>query len=248
MKIGIIGTGNMGQALGLRWARVGHDVLFGSRDLSKAETIAASGPDSTQAGDFDAAAFGDVVLYTVRDVFPSSLLGKPQALAGKIVIDCNNSAILGLDIPDSDGRPGVHFTTPIPSLAERLAADVPHARVVKAFNTIPSKIIELDREKLAPHRVSVFLCSDDRQAKSVVSGLAEELGLVSVDSGELERAQLVEAVADFIRFDPRQGPGPVRDDLRPSRAERFRKRNAAVKVYDSPTVLVVGATPGASES
>ena len=56
MKIGIIGTGNMGQALGLRWARVGHDVLFGSRDLSKAETIAASGPDSTQAGDFDSAA------------------------------------------------------------------------------------------------------------------------------------------------------------------------------------------------
>jgi predicted dinucleotide-binding enzyme len=201
MRIGIIGTGNMGRALGLRWARGGHDVLFGSRELNKAETIAASGPDSTQAGDFDAAAaFGDVVLYTVRDVFPSNVLGKPQALAGKIVIDCNNSAILGLDIPDPYRRPGVHFTTPIPSLAERLAADAQGARVVKAFNTIPSKIIELDREKLVPHRVSVFLCSDDRQAKSVVSGLAEELGFVGVDSGELERAQLVEAVADFIRF------------------------------------------------
>jgi hypothetical protein len=161
----------MGRALGLRWARGGHDVLFGSRELSKAETIAASGPDSTQAGDFDAAAaFGDVVLYTVRDVFPSSLLGKPQALAGKIVIDCNNS---GLDIPDPYRRPGVHFTTPIPSLAERLAADAQGARVVKAFNTIPSKIIELDRGKLVPHRISVFLCSDDRQAKSVVSGLAD---------------------------------------------------------------------------
>ena len=197
MRIGIIGTGNMGRALGLRWARGGHDVLFGSRELSKAETIAASGPDSTQAGDFDAAAaFGDVVLYTVRDVFPSSLLGKPQALAGKILIDCNNSAILGLDIPDPDRRPGVHFTMPIPSLAEHAQG----ARVVKAFNTIPSKIIELDREKLAPHRVSVFLCSDDPQAKSIVSGLAEELGFVGVDSGELERARLVEAVADFIRF------------------------------------------------
>ena len=158
---------------------------------------AASGSDSTQAGDFDAAAaFGDVVLYTVRDVFPSSLLGKPEAFAGKIVLDCNNSAILG----DPDRRPGVHFTTPIPSLAECLAADAQGARVVKAFNTVPSKIIELDREKLASHRVSVFLCSDDPQAKSVVSGLAEELGFVSVDSGELERAQLAEAVADFIRF------------------------------------------------
>jgi predicted dinucleotide-binding enzyme len=201
MRIGIIGTGNMGRALGLRWARGGHDVLFGSRDLSKAETVAASAPNSAQAGDFDAAAaFGDVVLYTVRDVFPSSLLSKPQALAGKIVIDCNNSAILGLDIPDPDHRPDVHFATPIPSLAERLAADAQGARVVKAFNTIPSKIIELDREKLAPHRISVFLCSDDPQAKAIVSGLAEELAFVSVDSGELEHAQLVEAVADFIRF------------------------------------------------
>jgi 8-hydroxy-5-deazaflavin:NADPH oxidoreductase len=201
MRIGIIGTGNMGRALGLRWARARHDVFFGSRDLSKAEAIAASGPDSARAGDLDAAAgFGDVVLYTVRDVFPSDLLRNPQVLAGKIVIDCNNSAILGLDTSDPDHRAGVHFTMPFPSLAERLAADTKGARVVKAFNTIPSKIIELEREKLAPHRVSVFLCSDDPQAKAVVSGLAEELGFVGVDSGELKRAQLVEAVADFIRF------------------------------------------------
>ncbi len=195
MRIGIIGTGNMGRALGLRWARGGHHVLFGSRDLSKAKAVAAGSPGSAQAGDFDAAAaFGEVVLYTVRDVLPSGLLREPQALAGKIVIDCNNSAILGLDIPDPDHRPGIHFTTPIPSLAERLAADAQGARVVKAFNTIPAKVIELDREKLEPHRVSVFLCSDDPQAKSVVGGLAEELGFVGVDSGELERAQLVETV------------------------------------------------------
>jgi predicted dinucleotide-binding enzyme len=201
MRIGIIGTGNMGRALGLRWAYGGHDVLFGSRDPSKAQAVAARGPGSAGAGDLDAAAtFGDVVLYTVRDVFPSSLLRRPQALDGKILIDCNNSAILGLDIPDPDHRPGIHFTTETPSLAERLAADVKGARVVKAFNTIPSKVIELDREDLAPYRVSVFLCSDDPQAKAAVSALAEELGFVGVDSGELERAQLVEAVADFIRF------------------------------------------------
>jgi hypothetical protein len=201
MKIGVIGTGRMGRALGLGWARGGHEVLFGSRDPSKAETVAAGGSGSARAGDFDAAAaFGEVVLYTVRDVLPSSLLRKPEALAGKIVIDTNNSAILGLEIPDRDRRPGLHFTTPIPSLAERLAAGAPGARVVKAFNTIPSRVIALGRERLAPHRISVFLCSDDAEAKATVKGLAEELGFVGVDSGELERAQLVEAVADFIRF------------------------------------------------
>lgn len=201
MKIGIIGTGNMGRALGLGWARLGHEVLFGSRDLNKAKAIAANGSNSTQAGDFDAAAaFGEAVLYTIRDRFPSSVLKEPQALYGKILIDCNNSAILGLDVPDPDRRPGIHFTIPVPSHAERLAADAPAAHVVKAFNTMASQLIELDRDELARRRVSVFLCSDDGQAKSAVKGLAEELGFVGVDCGELARAQLVESVGDFIRF------------------------------------------------
>src|SRR5262245_62295714 len=91
MKIGISGTGNMGRALGLRWAAVVHHVLFGSRDRSKAESIAAIDSGRAQAGDFDAAAaFGEVVLYTVRGVLPSALLRNPRALAGKIVIDCKN--------------------------------------------------------------------------------------------------------------------------------------------------------------
>ncbi|PYL03761.1 MAG: F420-dependent NADP oxidoreductase [Verrucomicrobia bacterium] len=201
MRIGIIGTGNMGRALGLRWARAGHEVLFGSRDVKKAKAVAADGSASTQAGDFHAAAaFGEVVLYTVRDYFPSRLIKVPHALSGKIVIDCNNSAILGLDIPDPENRPGIHFTTPVPSHAEELAADTPGARVVKAFNTMASQVIELDRDQLTRRHVSVFLCSDDEQAKLVVKGLAEELGFVGIDCGALERAQLVEPVGDFIRF------------------------------------------------
>jgi 8-hydroxy-5-deazaflavin:NADPH oxidoreductase len=201
MKIGVIGTGNMGKALGIGWARGGHEVLFGSRNLSKGKAGSEAGAASTRAGDFDeAAAFGDVVLYTVRDVLPSTLLREPSVLAGKIFIDCNNSAILGLDVPDPRDRPGVHFTPPIPSMAERFAADIPGSRVVKAFNTLPSTVLGLSRETLLPHRVSVFVCSDDHEARVVVMRLAEELGFVGVDSGELERAQLVEAVGDFIRF------------------------------------------------
>jgi len=201
MRIGIVGTGNMGRALGLGWARAGHEVLFGSRDVKKAKAVAADSFVSAQTGDFDAAAvFGDVILYTIRDSFPSSALKEPQALAGKIVIDCNNSAILGLDLPDPGNRPGIHFTTPIPSHAEELAADAPGARVVKAFNTMAAQVIQLDRDELMRRRVSVFLCSDDAQAKSVVKELAEELGFIGVDCGGLERAQLVEGVGDFIRF------------------------------------------------
>src|SRR2546423_12481488 len=134
MNIGVIGTGNMGQALGLRWAQNGHQVLFGSRDHMKADALASRAGGQARGGDFDAAAeFGDVVLYTVRDVLPSSLFRNPHSLARKIVIDCNNS-----DIP-SDFR----FPAQIPSLAEMLAADAPGARVVKAFNTMASRVIEL---------------------------------------------------------------------------------------------------------
>jgi 8-hydroxy-5-deazaflavin:NADPH oxidoreductase len=199
MRIGVVGTGNMGRTLGVRWARAGHRVLFGSRDPGKARSVAGS--CSAEAGDLDAAAaFGEVVLYTVRDVLPSTLLRTPQTLAGKIVIDCNNSAVLGLDVPDPDRRPGFHFTTPVPSLAERLAADLPAAHVVKAFNTVPARVIELGRERLARRRVSVFLCGDDAAAKAAVKRLAEELGFVAVDTGELERARLVETAADLVRL------------------------------------------------
>jgi predicted dinucleotide-binding enzyme len=201
MRIGIIGTGSMGRALGERWAATGHEVLFGSRDLAKAAAVATAFPGTARPGDFDAAAeFGDVVLHTVREVWPSKLLRTPGALHGKVVIDCNNSAILGLDIPDPQARPGLHFVPPIPSLAERLAADVPRARVVKAFSTVPATVIALDRETLRTHRVSVFLAGDDTTAKATVANLADELGFTPIDSGGLEHAGLVEGLADFLRL------------------------------------------------
>ena len=200
MKIGIIGTGNMGRALGLGWAAAGHQVLFGSRDPAKARATAAEAPGA-RGGSFDeAAGFGEVVLHTVRDATPKDLLAEPKALAGKIVIDCNNSAILGLDAPDPEGRPGLHFTPPVPSMAERLAATMPEARVVKAFNTIPHVVAALGRDRLKPLRIPVFVAADDAAAKAAVMALAGDLGFVGMDSGTLEHARLVEAAADFIRF------------------------------------------------
>jgi predicted dinucleotide-binding enzyme len=203
MKIGIVGTGNMGRTLGLRWARAGHDVAFGSRDPVKAAAIAGEA-ESARAGDVDAAAgFGDVILYTVRGVLPSKLLRDPAALAGKIVIDCNNS--------DADpARPGEFLPAPVPTFAQQLAGDVPAARVVQAFNTVPHRVLELDREQLAPQRISVFVCSDDVAARTTAIRLAGDLGLVGVDCGELARSRLVDGVVDFIRFHiARMGRGPL---------------------------------------
>ena len=194
MNIGIIGTGNMGGALGARWARNGHSVLFGSRDPSKAKAAAARASSSARSGDFDtAAAFGDIVLYTVRGIFPSALLRNPRALAGKVVIDCNNTDLDG-DMRPIEGDPAG------PTLAEQLAGDVPDARIVKAFTSVPHRIIELDRETLAPYRISVLLCADDATAKAEVKGLAEELGFVGIDCGSLKRSRVVDGATDFLRF------------------------------------------------
>jgi predicted dinucleotide-binding enzyme len=198
MKIGIIGTGNMGQALGGGWARAGHEVLFGSRQPEKARQAAADAGGGAQAGDFDdAAAFGEVVLYTVRGVYPSKLLRRPEALAGKIVVDCNNR-----DVGD-DAHPGqfkIEAPPPGPTLTEMLAADAPTARVVKAFSTIPSPVFALGRAAVAADRVSVYVCGDDPAARKVVSDLAEALGFVGVDSGGLDRAWMIDGLADFLRF------------------------------------------------
>ena len=184
MKIGIIGTGNMGRTLGLRWAALGHEILFGSRDIDKARSVAARSSDSASAGSFDDAAnFGDVVLYTVRGVPPSRMLREPQALSGRVVIDCNNRPLTN----DTE-LPILHIV----SLAEDLAADVPGALVVKGFNTMAHRVIELSREQLLTHRVSVFLCSDNPKAKGIVKGLAEELGFVGIDCGRLANARLLE--------------------------------------------------------
>jgi predicted dinucleotide-binding enzyme len=204
MKIGIVGTGNMGRTLGVQWARAGHEVLFGSRDDAKAKAAALAASPSARSGDFDAAAaFGEVILYTLRGVPPSRALREPRVLASKVVIDCNNS-----DFDPS--RPGEFFAAPVPSFAEQLASDAPGARVVQAFSTVPHRIIELGRERLQPRRISVFLCADDAAAKATVKRLAEDIGFVGVDSGELRRARLVDGVVDFIRFQiAALGRGPL---------------------------------------
>ena len=192
MNIGIIGTGNMGAALGAGWARSGHAVLFGSRDPAKAAAVALQVGGARSGGLDEAAAFGEVVLYTVRGIAPSRLLRAPGTLAGKIVIDCNNS--------DFDAERGEFAPPPAPSYAAQLARDAPAARVVMAFNTVPHRVLELPRVALAPRRISAFVCSDDPAATAVVIALAGDLGLVGVDCGALARAPLVYGVVDFIRY------------------------------------------------
>jgi NADPH-dependent F420 reductase len=191
MKIGIIGSGNMGRSLGLLWAEQGHEVFFGARTSEKGKSVASFVQRGTQGGTNDeAATFGDVLLYTARGVHPAEVLTSVEKLSGKILIDCNN-----FEIPE-----GFAYSPIVQSLAEKLALDVPQARVVKAFNTMAQEVFELSPSPLQEHQVSVFVCGDDSEARQVVMKLAEDIGFVALDCGELRHARLVEGLGDFIRF------------------------------------------------
>jgi predicted dinucleotide-binding enzyme len=88
----------------------------------------------------------------------------------------------------------------VQSLAEKLASEVPNARVVKAFNTMAQEVFELAPSPLKDYQVSVFVCADDIEARKTVMQLANEIGFASVDCGELRRARLLEGLGDLIRF------------------------------------------------
>lgn len=191
MRIGIIGSGNMGRALGVRWAALGHEVMFGARRPEQAEAAAARAGHGALAGDNDAAAaFAETALWTMRETDAAAVLRTPSALDGKVVIDLNNREMA----PVREG------SWPERSIAEALQAALPAARVVKAFNTVAMETFDTSPAALRSAGAQTFLAADDDAAKAVVGGLAEALGFEPIYLGPLVRARLVEAMADVIRL------------------------------------------------
>ena len=184
----------MGSALGRGWAAAGHAVAIGSRSVERARSIAdrvgaASGSD--YAG---ASAAADVVLLTVpwqavRGIVPD------LDLTGKVLIDATNPY---LDDTFGGGEgawsvreafpPGESGTSVIQALA-------PRARVVKAFNHIWARAAE---RGFGDARPAVFVCGDDSEARSVVSGLAAEIGYDPHDVGGLEHAYWLEGLTPLV--------------------------------------------------
>ena len=191
MRIGIIGSGNMGRSLGILWAEQGHQIYFGSRTKEKGEAVADLAGNSTQGGTNDeAVAFGEVLLYTIRGVNPAEVISNIEILSGKVLIDCNN-----FEIPEGFAYPSIEQ-----SLAEKLASEVPKARVVKAFNTMAQEVFELAPTPLKDYNVSCFVAGDDEEARNIVMKLAEDIGFKPVDCGGLRNARLLEGMGNFIRF------------------------------------------------
>jgi 8-hydroxy-5-deazaflavin:NADPH oxidoreductase len=177
MRIAVIGTGRVGTALGKGWAAAGHTVVFGSR--RPAQVDCAVGSADSVAG---AAHRSEVVVLAVPFGAAAEAVTAAGNLDGKVLVDATNP--IGAAIPP-----------PHRSGAERLAATVPGARVVKAFNTMGFEVMA---DPVVEGRPALLLyCGDDAGAKEVVDRLARDLGFDPVDAGSLSAARLLEGLAEL---------------------------------------------------
>ena len=187
MKLTIIGTGNVGSALGHGWAAAGHEIIFGVRDPAEAKVqavVRSVGRQARTATVRDAVAPSEVVVLATPWPAAKDALTAAGPLSGKILIDATNPLT-----PDMSGLVLGHTT----SAAEQVAAWTPGAKVVKAFNTIGAQ--HMTNPRFGDQRASMFLCGDDAAAKQVVAGLATALGFEPVDAGPLTQARLLEPLA-----------------------------------------------------
>ena len=185
MKIAVIGTGNVGSALGGSLARAGHDVTFAARDAAKAARIAEAAGGRSVQDPATAAAGADVVVLAVPfTTIPAIAEELAPVVAGKVVIDPTNPLT-----PDYSGL----STAGGPSGAERLAALLPGAHVVKAFNTLFATV-QADPTTLGT-TVDALIAADDEGAAETVEALASSIGFRPVNVGPLAAARELESLA-----------------------------------------------------
>ena len=189
MKVGVIGSGGVGQTLGSGFRKHGHQVMLGTRDPGKPEVQKwLTENPGAQAGTFDQTArFGEfIVLATAGGVAENAIrLAGPQNLAGKPVMDASNP-IAGAPVNGV-----LPFTTgPNESLAEKVQAAAPQSHVVKAFNSVgQGQMINPHYEQGTP---TMFFCGDDAAAKSKVAEVITAFGWEPFDCGGLIAARAIE--------------------------------------------------------
>jgi predicted dinucleotide-binding enzyme len=203
MRIGVLGSGIVGETLSNGFLAKGHEVMRGTREPAKLRAwLAGAGPKARVGTFAEAAGHAELVVLAVKGAAAVAAAESCAAqLAGKPVIDTTN--------PIADGPPvrGVvpFFTGPNDSLHERLQAKVPAARFVKAFSCVGNTLM-ID-PKLPGGPPTMFLCGNDEAAKAQVGTLLAQLGWDREDLGGAEAARAIEplcmlwCIPGFLRND-----------------------------------------------
>lgn len=191
MKVGILGSGEVGQALSDGFVKHRHEVMRGTRDTAKLADWAARNPASRVGSFAEAAQFGELIVLAVNGRASSAALGLAGAenLTGKTIIDATN--------PISDAPPvnGVlsFFTNQNESLLEQLQQEFADAHFVKAFNSVGSDLMVNPR--LEDGRPTMFICGNDPAAKKAVTEILDQFGWETADMGAAEAARAIEPLA-----------------------------------------------------
>jgi predicted dinucleotide-binding enzyme len=203
MRIGILGSGLMGGKLGTLFARAGHEVVFAyARRREKLEQLARDAQGNTRAGTpREAAQEADALLLAVHWSRIEDVLNQAGDLSGKVVLSCS----LPMDTDDT-GLVIAHTT----SGAEELAKMIPKARLVSAFNTVPSEVLfGVYEARRGDSRPSLVYCGDDESGKAVAAGLIRDVGFDPVDAGPLRIARYTEPFALLVAqlaYEGEEGP------------------------------------------
>ena len=189
MKIGIIGSGIVGRVLATAFLKEGHQVMLGTRNISKDEVVQWNKENTKgKVGTFEeTASFGEMlVLATGGSVTLDAIqLAGPENFNGKTVIDTTNP------IAASPPVNGVlkFFTDLDSSLMEQIQAKIPKAKVVKAFNSVGNALMYQPKLSATP---SMFICGNDAKAKQEVMGILTKFGWETEDMGMVEAARAIE--------------------------------------------------------
>ena len=189
MKIGIIGSGDVGKKLGDGFVDLGNSVKIGTRDPGKLKEWVAKSTDRASAGSFfDAAKFGDVIVIATSwsGIQNAVEMAGKENMAGKVVIDVTNP----LDFSTMPPRLAVGH---IDSGGEILQRLLPSARVVKAFNIVDNP--HMYKPNFSEGQPTMFICGNDDSAKKVVTDILTAFGWESIDIGGIEGSRLLEPLA-----------------------------------------------------
>jgi len=182
--IAVIGTGNVGSALGSAAVKAGYGVVFAGQDTAKAREVAAAAGATAAGTPRDAVAGADIVVLAVPYTALADVAAEIAPVAeGKIVIDPSNpikSDYSGLALSDSSG-------------AEELARLLPNSKVVKAFNTVFAG--NAANPGALGYQLDSLFATDDDAAKDAVCGLSSSIGFRPIHVGPLVASRELEAMA-----------------------------------------------------
>lgn len=187
MKVGILGSGDVGKSLARGFSSLGHEVKIGSRSPEKLNDFVSEMGGRVSSGTLEQAArYGDLIaLATLGTANEEAIrLGGVANFDGKVVLDATNPLTF------EPGKPPRLFVGFDDSLGERVQRQIPNARVVKCFNTAGNTTFY--QPKYAGGSPDMFLAGNDSDAKKIARQVCEHFGWGAIDLGGIEAARYTE--------------------------------------------------------